>query len=195
MGRGRKLVHGVGINDADYVLTENLNGKQIHMCPFYRAWRSMLHRCYDGSYQKLYPSYRDASVCEEWLIFSNFKKWMEEQDWEGKQLDKDLLFDGNKTYSPTTCIFITAKVNSFILENTRSQGLYKLGVHLNKRNKFISQISNPFTNKREYLGSFTDELSAHLAWKKRKHELACMLAESEHCNDPRLAEALRKRYL
>ena len=71
-----------------------------------------------------------------------------------------------------------------------------IGVSWNKSaGKYQAECSNPFICKSEYLGIFTDELEAHLTWKARKHELACMLADSEYCNDPRLAEALRTRYL
>lgn len=38
---------------------------------------------------------------EEWLLFSNFKSWMEQQ--EEKVLDKDLLHTHNKIY--TNCLF------------------------------------------------------------------------------------------
>lgn len=39
---------------------------------------------------------------------------MELQDWEGKQLDKDLLSGGSLIYSPDTCIFLDQVVNLFI---------------------------------------------------------------------------------
>lgn len=55
-----KLVHGVGINDADYAVTKwetvIVNGKQkqklIWFCPFHRAWGNMLQRCYSTTYQE-----------------------------------------------------------------------------------------------------------------------------------------------
>ena len=195
-----RLVQGVGINDADYNVTkhENINGKlvQVWMCPFYKTWKDMLMRCFSESYQQRQSTYRGCKPCDNWLIFSNFKKWMETQDWQGKQLDKDLLIEGNKVYSPETCIFVDRKVNNFVIDRGAKRGKYMIGVSWwENSGKFKAGCGNPFTGEKEYLGYFTDELEGHLAWKARKHELACMLADSEYCTDPRLAEALRTRYL
>ena len=195
-----KLVFGVGINDADYVtdVREIMNGKKVLVwrCPFYRTWVSMLERCYSEREHQRHPTYVGCKVCDEWLLFSNFKRWMEQQDWQGKQLDKDLLIEGNKVYSPETCIFVDVKINSFVTDNGATRGDYMIGVNLDKRrNKFQTRCCNPFTRKQEYLGLFTTELEAHLAWKTRKHELACQLADSEYVTDERLANALRTRYL
>ena len=95
----KKLVFGVGINDADYVIDKRINAslpgerrsqKVLWACPYYSRWKDVLSRCYAAYHLLKRPNYFDCTVCEEWLLFSNFKKWMEQQDWEGKQLDKDL---------------------------------------------------------------------------------------------------------
>ena len=194
-----KLIRGVGINDADYNVTKckKVNGKTviIWMCPFYLVWVSMLNRCYSELVHETHPSYKDCFVCDEWLTFSKFRMWMEQQDWQGKQLDKDLLVEGNMVYSPDTCVFVHVKINNFIINRNRGRGECLLGVHFDKRiSKFISQCNNPFTGKREYLGSYSNELDAHLAWKARKHELACMLADSEYCNDDKVKNVLLTKY-
>ena len=198
--RSGKLVYGVGINDADYVTQEfdRVNGKNklVWRCPFYHKWKSMLERCYSEKWHIKQPTYRDCSVCDEWLIFSNFKMWMQKQDWEGKHLDKDLLKEGNKIYCPEWCIFVDQNLNKFVTDHYNARGQYMIGVYWHKQaRKFKAQCWNPFRRRQEHLGVFQDEMEGHLAWKARKHELACMLAESEYCNDPRLAEALRTRYL
>ncbi len=104
-----KLVYGVGVNDADYKVqkfkTENGKKIQLWICPFYSKWKEMLRRCYSIQEKERSPCYTQASTVEHWHIFSNFKSWMETQDWEGKQLDKDLLVKDNKTYGPDTCLF------------------------------------------------------------------------------------------
>ena len=202
LGKRNKLLFGVGINDTDYNVYEyeNVDSKHkiVWQCPFYRTWMSMLARCYSEKFQSRQPTYKGCSVCEEWLTFSTFKKWMEQQDWENKQLDKDLLKEGNKIYSPEYCIFVDRKINTFVIDSGASRGEYLIGVCLYMQKdgiKFQSHCSNPFTRKLEYLGLFTNELDAHLVWKKRKHELACQLAESELVSDPRLAEVLKTRYI
>ena len=198
----KRLVCWVGINDADYVVQkwetigyENGSQKQklIWRCPFYRAWKGMLERCYSAKFQEDNPTYRGCSVAEEWLTFSVFKDWMEKQDWEGNQLDKDLLFEGNKVYSAETCVFVTRMVNTFVCDGGAARGEWLIGVSWCKiTEKFVAQCNNPFTKKKEKLGYFTCEQQAHNAWKRRKLELAKELAAIQ--TDPRVAEALIARY-
>lgn len=196
-----KLVYGVGINDADYAVTRKetiyVNGKQkqklVWYCPYFRTWKSMLQRCYSIAYQDRKPTYKGCSVSAEWLTFSNFKSWMEKQDWEGMQLDKDILFNGNKVYSAETCVFVTTEVNMFTVDRGASRGEWLIGVYWDKgRSKFKSQCRNPFTKKQENLGYFTCELEAHKAWLKRKLELAYQLSLEQ--TDERVAKALIERY-
>ncbi len=192
MGRKKSLVHGVGINDAEYSIKTIINGKQVS-CLFYTRWANMLERCYSKNYQSRYPTYNGCCVCVEWLTFSNFKRWMEKQDWQGKELDKDLLFARNKRYSPETCVFVDVSVNQFLKDRASCRGEFKTGVCYSKSRKcFISSCGNPITKKREFLGHFNTEEDAHLAWKNRKHELACQLAELQA--DQRVINALKCRY-
>lgn len=198
----KKLVYGVGINDAGYVVNKRdtigyADGKQkqklVWVCPYYERWTDMLRRCYSASFQESRPTYAGCTVSEEWLTFSNFKEWMEKQDWEGSQLDKDLLFEGNKIYSADTCCFVTSMANLFTTDSCNSRGERLIGVSWHKgMNKFISQCSNPFTKKREHIGYFDSELEAHEAWRNRKLELARELAAIQ--TDPRVARALIDRY-
>lgn len=202
MVKDKKLVYGVGINDADYVVEKReafgyVNGKQkrkrVWECPYHRVWRHMLERCYSDKYQERQPTYKGCSVSEDWITFSVFKSWMEGQDWEGNQLDKDLLFEGNKIYSAETCVFVTKAVNMFTIDRGNDRGEWLLGVYWNKeRSKFHSQCSNPFTKKQEHLGYFLCEKEAHQAWLKRKLELAHLLAAEQ--TDGRVGKALIDRY-
>ena len=188
------LIWGVGINDADYVVHQRIDGKS-YTCKFYRTWKHMLDRCYSEDYHKRFPTYIGCTVTPEWFSFMKFKIWMQGQDWQGKHLDKDILFPGNKIYSPDTCIFIDVIINSFTTNAAASRGEWPIGVSLRKDlGKFTGCCSNPFTKKNEHLGHFDNPDDAHEAWRRRKHEIACQLAESEHVTDPRVAEALRKRY-
>ena len=188
-------IYGVGINDADYAVNIRMGDGLIKRCHYYDTWKSMLRRCYCTYFKCRHTTYENCKVCDEWLVFSNFKRWMETQDWQGKQLDKDLLIKGNKTYSPETCIFVHQVVNKFVTDRSRKRGDYMLGVHWDKsRSKFKAQCSNPFTGKNEYLGRFDSEIEAHLAWKARKHELAVMLANSLYCSDKRLKDVLTSLY-
>ena len=87
----------------------------------------MLDRAYSDKYKQRQPTYRDVTVCEEWHSFMRFRAWMVEQDWEGKELDKDILFQGNKVYSPDTCVFVDKAVNLFLTDCAASRGEWPLG--------------------------------------------------------------------
>lgn len=198
MRKRNKLIFGFGINDADYSVakTEIQNGKHVIVwrCPFYQTWTDMLRRCYSRRVQLKKPTYVGCYTDEVWKYFSNFKVWMEKQDWEGKQLDKDLLFHGNKAYSDSTCVFISGSLNRFLTDRVSARGDYPIGVHFSKINsKYAAQCSDPFTGERGYLGYFTDPMLAHEAWRARKHEIACQYADMQ--TDQRISEALRMRYL
>ena len=202
----KRLLCGIGINDADYVVnvqetTEERypNGRKkpklVWTCPYYNRWTNMLVRCYSKKYHVKRPTYTYCVVCEDWLTFSNFRKWMITKDWDGMHLDKDLLKEGNKAYSPETCVFISNKVNSFTIDRGSARGKYLIGCYWDKpTKKFMSNCRNPFTKKKEFLGYFDTELEAHLTWKKRKHELACQLAVSEYVTDERVKQVLLHKY-
>lgn len=186
------LIYGVGINDASYPTQKRLFGK-CNICPFFLRWKNMLARCYWPKFQEKNPSYAGCSVVDEWLMFSNFKLWMEQQDWQGKYLDKDILIPGNKVYGPDTCAFVDRDTNQFLNERSSRRGIFPLGVSWHKRlSRFHAKCGNLFTKRREHLGYFDCPHEAHQAWRKRKHELAVQLAEKQ--TDERVKAALLARY-
>ncbi len=199
MGR-KKLMYGVGINDVKSVTKysfENGKYKLVWRCPYYVRWCGVLERCYSKSYQKNQPTYVGCSVCEEWLTFSNFKSWMETQDWEGKQLDKDLLIYQNKVYSPETCCFIPREVNLFLTRREKNRGLYPLGVSYQiKPQKSIVELTKPFLSKISidsndtYLGHFNTPEEAHMMWQKAKIERAEVLKKEQ--TDTRIIAGLQR---
>jgi hypothetical protein len=159
------LVCGVGINDADYSVvgySKDSNGKTVQtMCKYYRTWKSMLRRCY---YKKDNLSYNDCKVCDEWLRFSNFKAWMEGQNYEeGLHLDKDILVKGNKVYSPCACVFIPNEVNSQSRVNTRINSTGFIGVVEEKRTKvptYRAQLTGG-----PLKGIYKTPIEAHRSWQ------------------------------
>lgn len=176
-----KLVYGVGINDADYLVSpkDPITGKQTP-CKFYDTWVGLLERCFSDKLKNKYPSYKDVTCCSEWLIFSNFKMWMETQYYQDLQLDKDILVKGNKVYSPETCVFIPTYINTLLLVNNRKRGSLLLGVSIckeSKLNPYRAQVSQVLNNKNKHLGLFSNELSAHLAWQAGKAEQILIAGE------------------
>ena len=181
------LLYGVGINDAHYVVYPTINGKRV-MCPFYAKWKHMLERCYRPKHHLIHPSYRGCSVVEEWHTFSNFKAWMQTQDWEGKELDKDLKVFGNKVYGPDTCMFIPPLINTFI--NVPTVGKYKVGVsydHCRIQNKYQARIRK--YGKHYHVGYFNTEDEAHEAYNEKRKEYMLEVAEN---SEPKIKKLLLK---
>ena len=178
--RNYKPVCGVGINDADYKVKPKIKvdgkWKDLPPCPYYRKWVSMLERCYSKRHQKTAQTYVGCTVCDEWLLFSNFRTWMEQQEWEGRPLDKDLLVEDNKVYSPETCIFIPQKLNTFISINKKNKSLYPLGVSYKKRSGDMkSEYSRPYVSEistidrtGRFIGHFETPDKAHSAYLSAK---------------------------
>lgn len=95
------------------------NGKHTRM---YKIWTSMLQRCYSG--KDYVSTYNDCTVCKAWLNFQNFAQWYEENYYEieGQRmhLDKDILYQGNKIYSPHTCVFVPQNINLMFRKNVHT---------------------------------------------------------------------------
>lgn len=183
---GVGLVFGIGVSDVKFVKPFAASRD-----PYYIKWKKMLERAYDAKCISRQETYSGVRVCDEWLTFSNFNRWMFEQDWQGKELDKDILGDGT-LYSPETCAFILDKTNNFLREPSRGTEKWPVGVAPTGYGRFSAQVSDFTIGKQNYLGSFDTPEEAHLAWLKRKRELACILADME--TDPRVKVALRERY-
>lgn len=163
----RKLIFGVGINDAEYYVTRKVDGKRIWMCEFYRTWTNMLTRVYSKEFLIRNPTYLGVSVCDEWLWFSNFRDWMILQDHKNKSLDKDILKVGNKIYSPETCCFVEQSINTLII----NKGNQNTGVSYDeKNNKYVAQYSNNgkqikigrYKNKKEALKNYNKIKCRHI---------------------------------
>lgn len=102
------IVYGIGFVGLDSS-KDDVFGDAIYGC-----WKSMLTRCYNTNYHKLKPTYSECSVCEEWHSFSNFKKWYKAtrpNDGLKYELDKDIKVEGNKLYSPETCLMVSKTEN------------------------------------------------------------------------------------
>ncbi len=200
--RKRQMLYNWGVNNADYSVTKTgyVNGKRkiIWMCPIYKDWCSILERCFCIKTQTKRPTYMNCTICEEWKYFMNFRDWVlnvqPNENWQNCEPDKDVLYVGNKIYSPDTVIYVSSDVNKFPTTRENYRGDLFIGVSpvVSRKNPFQASCSNPFTSKLEYIGVFSTELEAHKAWQAKKHEHALRLAEEQE--DPRVAKALRERY-
>ena len=159
--RRRKTVLGFGINDS----LEPIRYKE-KVGLSYKTWTSMIRRCYSDRYHKHKPTYVGCEVCDEWRYFSNFKRWFDENFKDGYVLDKDILVQGNRVYSPHTCCFVPPYINGLLAMNASHRGKLKTGVYL-YQGKYVVQCG--INRKQRCVGRFDNEDEAHEAYKKAKY--------------------------
>lgn len=185
------LLYGVATNDADYqVVYKDDQGKRV-ICPYYARWKAMLVRVYDPKYLSHSPTYEGCTLHPNWLMFSNFRKWMSLQDWPDKHIDKDLLIQGNKEYGPDTCLFISAALNNLLCLRANNRGELPLGVTLMtiKGHKYFVAVCS-FYGKQKKLGYFKTVEEASTKYLVEKNAYIKKLAAEEQ--DPQVAAALAR---
>ena len=109
----RVLKHG-NINDIPYFLKTPYGNK------IYNLWYGLWERGGINKKRKYLKYYKDVTVCDDWIYFSNFVKWLELQSNYSEFLenidlrwviDKDIKQPGNRIYSPEFCILTLASTN------------------------------------------------------------------------------------
>jgi len=164
-------------------------------------WGSVLTRVYSELNLNKKPTYRGCSVTSEWHNFQTFAAWCEGQKGfgeKGYQLDKDILFIGNKEYSPMKCRFVPAYVNTCLGTSAAIRGNYPLGVynqHPNCPNPYTSSIKDG-RGVKKHLGLYDTPLKAHIAWqiaKALRIESVVGVYSKEAHFDTEIADALMSR--
>lgn len=144
----------------------------------YLKWHDMIHRCYNAKFHRRQPQYMGCTVCEEWLNYSNFKVWYDQNKIKGMalDLDKDILFKGNKVYSPETCCFVPHAINTLFLNGKKNRSDLPLGVHFDKdKCKYRAEMS--FMGEPIKLGWFDTAEAAFARYKEYKEDFIQDLAE------------------
>ena len=169
----KPLIHGVGWFGQGKYTTKNFKFG-------YEIWKGLLARVYSDEL----PTYKDVTVCDEWLDFQNFAGWCETQEFFGAKdkrgksydLDKDLLVKGNKVYSPDTCCFIPHEVNQIFRSTLSFRGDNAVGViYRPKIRKFVARLSK--WGKLFHLGQRETEEEAFLLYKKEKEAYLQQVSE------------------
>jgi len=191
----KKLVYGVGFNDK--TKPAKIDGKFVKE---YDLWKHMIQRCFSEKEQTRHPTYKGCSVSDNFLHYSFFYDWCQEQIGFGKVddkgrswcLDKDILFVRNKLYSEDTCVFVPQEMNKFFNERGNARGDCPVGVCFNKQaGKFRAKCN--VNGKIQHLGSFDTPQEAFTVYKTFKEKLCKQLVlrwQSEI--DPRLFDAMMK---
>lgn len=147
----------------------------------YSIWADMFKRCYNQKYLAKFNTYIGCSVCKEWHNYQNFAEWYYKNYYEIKdqrmELDKDILFKGNKLYSPETCVFVSQVINYLFVKNNKSRGEYPIGVYLHSDgDKYVAQC-NDVNKKAKYLGRYDTVEEAFEVYKEYKEDVIKKIAD------------------
>lgn len=145
----------------------------------YITWRNILVRCYTCNENKN-PTYKNCTVCDEWLYYPHFKVWYDNNYIKGFVIDKDILQNGlvNKVYSSSTCCFIPQYVNGLLTFNQESDSGLSNGVCYTKDHKHY-RARSALRNESEYLGTFSTEDEAFEVYKTHKEAVLYKVAIEE----------------
>lgn len=179
----RGTAYGVGINDYSGLISSH----GVHI-KSYKCWLRVLERCYDTKYKTKNPSYNNVVICDEWIKFSNFKEWFDKNYVDGYEIDKDILVQGNKVYSPDTCCFVPRRINTLLLNKQRTNTNGIIGVYEEKPNTY--KVNAQIDGKRKHIGYFKTSEEASAAYVKAKTEYSTRVV-NEYYNNGLINERIR----
>ena len=155
----------LGFNDRTVQI--NKSGDTIYE---YKLWNQVRSRCFSKSHQAKDVSYIGCSISDNFLNFTFFFNWCNNQIGfgnEGWELDKDILVKGNKIYSEDTCCFVPSELNKLLLSHRRGRGEHPIGVSYCKLNKrFRASVRKDM--KKKTLGYYSTAEEAFYAYKQAK---------------------------
>jgi hypothetical protein len=185
----KKLVHGLGVYEkGEY--TCKVGGRHTKE---YRLWQNMLRRCYSQAFQEKSWTYKGCSVSEEFKYFQKFSEWCNSQigfGIKGYQLDKDIIYKGNKQYNRDSCAFVPKQLNTLLGNSGAIRGDYPVGVGWHKTTeRFQSSLAK--MGKSVHIGLFSTPEDAFYAYKEAKEAYIKVVAEKyKDSIDPRVYQAL-----
>jgi len=169
-----RTVAGVGyVGEGDY--------KPSQHPKTYSKWCNMVNRCYNTNHAG-YQAYgaRGVTVCEEWLCFQTYAAWHDSNYIAGYHLDKDLLSEGGKVYSPDSCCFLPREINNIVIGKVQrwvdSTKHLPTGV-ISSPSGYKAKVGNTLTKVKELSEFFDTPEAAYVAYRKRKIEVVQELAD------------------
>ncbi len=163
-----------------------------------QKWVAMRNRCkVGGSQQQKQSAYIGCYMSEEFKNFELFAQWHIKQigyGIENYELDKDLLFQGNKEYASDKCVLVPRFVNLFTVSSTHIREGLPQGVSFHKKTgKYQARVS--IDDKSTYLGVFVTEQEAFNAYVIAKEvearRIYCLLLDNKIIIDLKVLDILK----
>lgn len=135
----------------------------------YRAWKSMIARCYIASATSYeYYGSRGIGVCERWR--KDFEAFLSDVGTAPDSSYSIDRIDVNGNYEPSNCRWANIAMQQHNKRKRSGATSQYVGVSWSKRrNKWVATISDGISQR--HLGYFADEHEAHLAYERRAIEI------------------------
>ena len=157
------------LGEGKYKISEN--GKHTDE---YIIWHGMLQRCYDPKFHKKESTYEDCEVEDYLLNFQHMGAWFNENYYkiagEKMELDKDILYKGNKIYSRDTCIFVPKRINSLFTKRDNARGKDPIGVKPSRSGNYETYCHDRY-GKYINLGTYDTKEEAFHVYKEHKEKV------------------------
>lgn len=161
-------IHGVGyLGVGPY--KSSINGRHTLE---YNVWGILIARVYGTNSNIRFPTYHNTTMCKEWLNFQNFADWYCNNGYYGMgyELDKDILYPGNRHYSPSTCCMVPKYINNLISTQKEGNLGYPRGVSKNNYG-YMATLNG------KYIGNYATVEEASRAYEIKLREYVLIVIE------------------
>ena len=146
-----------------------------HYTRSFCLWNDMEARCQEGGPIQKLRRYYDGSknLFESYDYFASWcqsqEGYMEKVKDRFYQLDKDLLIQGNKFYSESSCLFVPAQINSLFLTGVHRDRELPMGVGINAKTGLYDAHGKKLDGGSRTLGTNQKTpQEAHRLWQANK---------------------------
>ena len=137
------------------------------------VWNNIRNRCNPSNkWQKLVPSYQGCTMSNNFKNFQFFVEWHMQQigfGVEGYQIDKDILFEGNKEYHEDRCVIVPSALNAFFIRHNNNGLPHGVSYH-KASGKFRATMTS--FGKAYHIGLYLTVEEAELAYNQQKKKEA-----------------------
>lgn len=180
-GIAKRFICGSGVNDLNSARNERS----------YNIWIHLMKRCCGERRPK---AYKDCKICDEWKLYSNFKKFYDKYcKNDSFHLDKDILVQGNKLYSPDTCVFVPREINETMHSIWVEDRSLPAGVSMTECGKFRARCRKGEWLDQEHIGCYDTAEEAFEEYRKAKKDRIKEMADRHFRNgdiDKKVYDAL-----
>jgi hypothetical protein len=141
----------------------------------YIYWKQILLECFSQKYILAHPLFEGKTVCEEWLDYSNFKKWYDLNYYEipsQRMVLTNNLFNG-KNFCPETSCFLPNEINSVFQIVCQKTSDVDLPIGITQRQYQAYGIEIPVYTvaiQGKYIGIYSDLNESLSVWQAAKQK-------------------------